>query len=101
MAADSPSAGPGPIPQHVTAPITRSAIFIVLAANPGAENLETIRSLGGDLAALVRSVGHRVPDGQLSCVIGFGSEPWDALFGQPRPAELKKFAEIGSGKRVA
>jgi putative iron-dependent peroxidase len=101
MATTRPSERPGPVPQQVTAPITRSAIFIVLAVNPGAENRATIRSLGGDLSALVRSVGHRVPDGQLSCVMGFGSESWDALFGRPRPAELRRFAEIGSGKRVA
>jgi len=30
-----------------------------------------------------------------------GSETWDRLFGQPRPAELRKFREIHAGERHA
>src|SRR5256886_16565486 len=30
-----------------------------------------------------------------------GSETWDRLFGQPRPAELRKFREILAGERHA
>jgi len=97
MAPDGQSA----IPQSVTAPLARTAIFLVVAVNPGAENRAKIRSLCGDLAALVRSVGHRVPEGRLSCVMAFGSEAWDLLFGQPRPAELHKFGEISAGERHA
>jgi porphyrinogen peroxidase len=37
----------------------------------------------------------------LSCVIGFGSEVWDRLFGSPRPAELHPFREIRAGTRHA
>ena len=89
------------IPQPVAAPLTRTAIFLVLTVNPAAENLATIRSVCRDLSALVRSVGHRVPDGELSCVMAFGSEIWDDLFGRPRPAELRKFREILAGERHA
>ncbi len=39
--------------------------------------------------------------GNLSCVCGFGSEAWDSLFGQPRPALLHPFREFGSGARRA
>jgi len=106
MGVPNPSApegavSPEAIPQPVTAPITRTAIFLVVKVNPGAKNRATIRSLCKDLSALVRSVGHRVPDGQLSCIIGFGSEAWGPLFGKPRPAELHKFREIKAGKRHA
>jgi porphyrinogen peroxidase len=89
------------MPQPVTAALTRSAIFLVLSFNPGPENRALVRSLCGDLAALVRSVRQRDPEGELSCVVGFGSEAWDDLFGQGRPAELHIFREILAGRRHA
>jgi putative iron-dependent peroxidase len=33
--------------------------------------------------------------------VGFGSEAWDRIFGQPRPAELHPFREIRAGARHA
>ena len=89
------------IPQPVVTPLTRAAIFLVVAINPGGENTATIRSFCGDLAGLVRSVGFRLPEGGLSCITGFGSEAWDRLFGNPRPKELHKFSEIQAGDRHA
>lgn len=53
-----------------------------------------MRTLCGDLSALLRSVGFRDLDGQLSCVMAFGSDAWDRLFGPPRPKELHPFREI-------
>jgi putative iron-dependent peroxidase len=46
-------------------------------------------------------VGFRELEGSLSCVVGFGSEAWDYLFGPPRPKELHKFQEIRAGERHA
>lgn len=88
-------------PQAVVVPLTRDTIFLVVTVNPDAESLATIRSLCGDLPKLLRAVGFRDPAGNLSCVIGFGSEAWDRLFGQPRPAELHPFREIRVGSRHA
>ena len=87
--------------QAVEAPLTRAAIFLVATLNPGSDNRAAVRSLCGDLPALVRAVGFRDLEGSLSCVMGFGSEAWDRLFGQPRPAELHVFREIRSGTRHA
>ncbi len=87
--------------QPVDAPLTRAAIFLVATLNPGSENRSTLRSFCGDLAALVRAVEFRDLEGGLSCVIGFGSDAWDRLFGAPRPAELHPFREIRSGARHA
>src|SRR5437660_4877417 len=89
------------LPQSLAIPLTRAAIFLVVTAKPGAGNQGAIRSFCADLAALVRSVGFRELEGSLSCVLGFGSEAWDRLFGQPRPAELHKFREIRAGERHA
>ena len=85
---------PGVLPQPVVAPLTRAAIFQIVTVNPGMENRAAVRSLCGDLGGLLRAVGFRDQDGQLSCVIGFGSDAWDPLFGRPRPAELHLFREI-------
>jgi porphyrinogen peroxidase len=93
--------GLSPIPQPVNAPLTRAAIFLVVTVNPGADNRTAVRALCGDLAALVRAVGFRDLDGGLSCVMAFGSEAWDQLFGAPRPAELHIFQEIRAGERHA
>jgi len=87
--------------QAVAAPLTRAAIFLVATLNPGSENRAALRSFCGDLAALARAVEFRDLEGGLSCVVGFGSETWDRLFGQPRPAELHPFREFHSGSRHA
>jgi putative iron-dependent peroxidase len=90
-----------PEPQAVTGSVTRSAIFIVATLAEGDAHADTVRAWCGDVAALVRSVGKRVPAGNLSCVCGFGFDAWDTLFGAPRPAALHPFREFGSGARVA
>jgi putative iron-dependent peroxidase len=87
--------------QAVSAPLTRAAIFLVTTLNPGADNRATLRSFCADLAALVRAVDFRDLEGGLSCIMGFGSEAWDRLFGVPRPAELHAFREIRAGSRHA
>jgi putative iron-dependent peroxidase len=87
--------------QAVAAPLTRAAIFLVARLKPGSDNRAAVRSFCGDLAALVRAVEFRDLEGGLSCVIGFGSEAWDRLFGPPRPAELHPFREISAGERHA
>ena len=89
------------VSQPVATPLTRAAIFLVVTVNPGAENRAVIRHLCKDLSSLVRSAGFRELEGSLSCVMAVGSETWDQLFGQPRPAELRKFREILAGERRA
>src|SRR5579862_2785090 len=89
------------VAQAIVAPLTRAAIFLVVALKPGADNRATIRSFCPDLAALLRAVEFRDIEAGLSCVMGFGSEAWDRLFGQPRPAELHPFREIRAGARQA
>lgn len=98
MAATNPTP---PAPQTVVAPLTRAAIFLVVTMNPGVESVGAVRALCTDLPKLLRGVGFRDLDGNLSCVLGFGSEVWDRLFGAPRPAELHPFREIRAGARHA
>ncbi len=95
---------PGPTqgrPQAVAAPISRSAIFLTLGLREGTEAREAVLRLCPDLSGLVRAVGFREPEDGLSCVMGFGSEAWDRLFGPPRPAELHAFREFRAEGRHA
>jgi porphyrinogen peroxidase len=101
MDAPEVTSGLRAIPQPVAAPLTRAAIFLVVTLNPGLNSRSTLRSFCGDLAALLRAVAFRDLEGGLSCVVGFGSEAWDRLFGTPRPAELHVFPETRSGARHA
>ncbi len=85
---------PSVIPQPVVGHLTRAAIFLVVTVNPGREPCAAVRSFCGELAALLRAVGFRDLDGGLSCVMAFGSDAWDRVFGAPRPKELHPFREI-------
>jgi putative iron-dependent peroxidase len=90
-----------PVPQAVAGALTRAAIFLVVTINPGGTCRSAVRSFCGDLPGLMRAVGFRDIEANLSCVMGIGSEAWDALFGQPKPAELHPFREIKAGSRHA
>src|ERR1700722_17003686 len=75
-----------PEPQPVLSPLTAAAVFLVLTIEPGGE--DAVRDLLGDVAALQRSVGFRIPGGALQAVAAIGSGPWARLFPAPPPAGL-------------
>ena len=101
MSPSAPTEGAPSVPQEVTQRLTRAAVFIVATINSGSSSRDTVRSLCSDLPALLRAVGFRDIEANLSCIMGFGSEAWDVLFGSPRPAELHPFREIRAGPRHA
>jgi porphyrinogen peroxidase len=89
----------GAEPQAVLTGLTEAAIFLVLTAGPEAE--AEIRDLLTDVAGLTRSVGFRIPGGELSCVVGIGSAMWDRLFAGSRPAGLHVLPELAGAKHTA
>ncbi|MBV9909888.1 MAG: Dyp-type peroxidase [Hyphomicrobiales bacterium] len=99
--ADTSSQPEAVVAQPVSAPLTRAAIFLVVTINPGEDNAAAVRSFCADFAGLVRAVEFRDLEAGLSCVLGVGSEAWDRLFGDPRPAELHPFREFRAGSRHA
>jgi porphyrinogen peroxidase len=101
MTASAPKDAPAPVPQPVAGPLTHAAIFLVVTVNSGDDNATVIRSFCADLSGLLRAVGFRDLEGQLTCVMGIGSDAWDRLFASPRPAELHPFREIREGSRHA
>lgn len=80
--------------QPVSDGLTRAAMFLVVLMNEGDESRDAVRDFCADLSSFVRAVGFRDRSAQLSCVMGFGSQAWDRLFGMPRPKELHPFREI-------
>jgi putative iron-dependent peroxidase len=80
--------------QAVASKLSRAAIFIVATLNDGETSQNAVRAMWRDLAGFVRAVGFRDLDGGLSCIMGFGSDAWRRLFGDPQPKELHPFREI-------
>jgi porphyrinogen peroxidase len=86
-------------PQPVLTPLTEAAIFLVLTVVPGSE--DDVRDLLADVSGLVRSVGFRISNGGLVCVVGLGSLLWDRLFDGPRPAGLHTFRPLYGARHTA
>jgi putative iron-dependent peroxidase len=86
-------------PQAVLSPLTEAAIFLVFCVDAGGE--EQVRALLADVSALKRSVGFRIPEGELTCIASLGSALWDRLFGRPRPAGLHPFREVAGSTHTA
>ena len=101
MADTTPEPDAAVVAQPVSAPLTRAAIFLVVTINPGRGQCAAVRSFCVDFAGLVRAVEFRDLEAGLSCVMGIGSDAWDRLFGDPRPAELHPFREFRAGSRHA
>jgi putative iron-dependent peroxidase len=85
--------------QSVLTPLTEAAIFLVLTLDTGGQDV--VRDLLADSSGIVRSVGFRDRDGELSCVVGIGSHAWDLLIAGSRPAELHPFREIVGARHIA
>jgi putative iron-dependent peroxidase len=86
--------------QSVDAPLSRSAIFLVVTVRDSEEALAAARSALGSLDDLVKNVGFRDLGGRLSCVVGIGSDLWDRLSPGMRPIDLRPFPQL-RGVRTA
>jgi porphyrinogen peroxidase len=90
---------PAPEPQPILSIPTEAAIFLVLTVTPGAEAV--IADVLADASGLKRSVGFRVPEAELTLVVGLGAGLWDRLTGAPRPAGLHPFRELKGARHRA
>ncbi|MBW8764036.1 MAG: Dyp-type peroxidase [Microbacterium sp.] len=86
-------------PQQVDAPLTRSAIFLVLTVDE--TRFDDVRATVAGIEDIVKSVGFRDLDARLSCTVGVGSRIWRGLTGHPLPAELHSFPEVSGGAHTA
>jgi porphyrinogen peroxidase len=83
----------------VLTPITEAAIFLTAVIDEGSE--DGVRDVLADVSGLRRSVGFRIPEAELTCVVGVGARVLDGLFGLPRPAELHPFRELSGSRHSA
>jgi putative iron-dependent peroxidase len=85
---------PGSEPQRILSGLTEAAVFLTLTVRDRTLHDDTaagVRDVLADLGGIRRSVGFRGPGSDLTCVVGIGSDAWDRLFGDPRPAWLHPF----------
>jgi len=76
-------------PQVVVAEPSAAGIFLVLLI--ASEREDDVRDALTEVGGIRRSVGFRVPEARLGCVVGIGSDAWDRLYpGLARPASLHR-----------
>jgi putative iron-dependent peroxidase len=80
--------------QSVVTPLSRSAVFLVLTVGERDADLAVVRDALGAVADLVKNVGFRDLGAHLSCIAGIGSELWDRLSPDLRPADLRPFTAV-------
>lgn len=88
-------------PQQVDAPLTRSAVFLVLVVVDSDAAMATARDVVSGIGDLVKTVGFRDLSARLSCTVGIGSRIWPDLTGRPRPGELHPFREFAGAAHTA
>lgn len=88
-------------PQQVGAPLTSSAVFLVVTIGDGPDEMAVVRDVLAGTADLVKTVGFRDLGANVSCRVGIGSRVWDEVTGVPRPKELHPFQEIRGDRHTA
>jgi len=88
-----------PDPQPILSIPTEAAIFLVLTVHEGSE--ADVADVLADVTGLKRSVGFRVPEAELTCVVGIGAGLWDALSAGGRPSGLHPFRELAGPRHTA
>lgn len=86
-------------PQPILAPLTPAAIFLVATIDDGGD--ASVHDGLADISGLVRAIGFRDPNKNLSVVTSIGSDAWDRLFSGPRPAKLHPFVALHGPRHTA
>jgi putative iron-dependent peroxidase len=87
--------------QSVDAPLTRSAVFLVLGVADTAEAYATTRAALASVADVQKNVAFRDLGASLSCTVAIGSRVWDSVTGLARPAELHEFQPVHGARHTA
>ena len=77
----------------------RASIFLTVTVNHGKES-DAVAALG-DVPGLKRGVAFRMPENDLTCVVGIGADAWQRMYDIPLPDQLRPFQVIEAGPRVA
>ncbi|WP_246159918.1 Dyp-type peroxidase [Microbacterium rhizomatis] len=101
MSMSSPSRRVPIEPQSVDAPLTDSAVFLVLTVADTAEAYAAVKNALGSVSDVQKNVAFRDLGASLSCTVAVGSRVWDAVTGLPRPAELHEFRPVRGAVHTA
>lgn len=88
-------------PQSVDAPLTGSAIFLVLAVTDTPEARAVVRATIASVADISKNVAFRDLGASLVCTVGIGSDIWDSVTAHARPVELHPFRAVLGARHVA
>lgn len=88
-------------PQSVDAPLTGSAVFLVLTVDDTDDAHATARAALGSVSDVQKNVAFRDLGASLACTVAIGSRIWDAVTGLPRPAELHEFRPVQGAVHTA
>ncbi|MBA8878323.1 Dyp-type peroxidase [Phyllobacterium myrsinacearum] len=87
--------------QSVDAPLSQSAIFLVVTVKDNPTALEQACSALDGIDDLIKTVGFRDLSGRLSCVVGIGHLAWNRIAPDRQPTQLRPFARIEGPVHVA
>ena len=87
--------------QSVDAPLTGSAVFLVLAVADRPDAYASTRDVLASVSDIAKNVAFRDLGANLSWTVAIGSRIWDAVTGLPRPGELHPFRPIHGAVHTA
>ncbi|NYD75361.1 putative iron-dependent peroxidase [Leifsonia soli] len=87
--------------QQVDAPLTQTAVFLVVTVTDAPDAIATIRSVLADVSGLIKTVAFRDLGANLTCTVGVGAAVWTDLTGMPSPRELRPFLPVEGARHTA
>ena len=87
--------------QSVDAPLTVSAVFLVVTVSATAEAAGKVKDVLGGMADLIKTVGFRDLNAHLACTVGIGAALWPRVTSASLPRELHPFREIRGAVHTA
>lgn len=88
-------------PQSVDAPLSGTAVFLVLTVSDAAGAIDTVRGTLAGVADVLKNVAFRDLDAALSCTVGIGARVWGELTRGPAPRELHVFPAVVGDRHTA
>lgn len=88
-------------PQAVDAPLSGTAVFLVLTVRDAVGAIDTVRSTLAGVADVLKNVAFRDLDAALSCTVGIGARVWSELTRGPAPRELHVFSAVVGDRHTA
>ncbi|GAA2228664.1 Dyp-type peroxidase [Herbiconiux moechotypicola] len=88
-------------PQSIDAPLTQSAVFLVLTVGDDPGAVAQVRDVLAGLDELVKTVSFRDLSSALTCTVAIGARVWPALVRRPMPAELHPFRPVRGSTHTA